>query len=73
AFTRRMRYIVLASGADKVGKWLPEKRNVMADFTKLFGGESPKVPPIMGIAIGADADNTKSRSVAYVANITLEP
>jgi len=73
AFTRRMRYIVIASGADKVGKWLPEKRNVMADFTKLFGGESPKVPPIMGIAIGADADNTKSRSVAYVANITLEP
>ena len=73
AFTRRMRYIVLESGADKVGKWMPEKRNVMADFAKLFGGESPKVPPIMGIAIGADADNTKSRSVAYVANITLEP
>jgi hypothetical protein len=73
AFTRRMRYIVLESGNDKVGKWMPEKRNVMADFTKLFGGESPKVPPIMGIAIGADADNTKSRSVAYVANITLEP
>jgi hypothetical protein len=73
AFTRRMRYIVLASGADKVGKWLSEKRNVLADFTKLFGAESPKVPPIMGIAIGADADNTKSRSVAYVANISLEP
>ena len=73
AFTRRMRYIVLESGVDKVGKWMPEKRNVIADFSKLFGEESPKVPPIMGIAIGADADNTKSRSVAYVANIALEP
>jgi hypothetical protein len=73
AFTRRMRYIVLESGADKVGKWMTEKRNVMADFTRLFGAESPKVPPIMGIAIGADADNTHTRSVAYVANIALEP
>ena len=73
AFTRRMRYIVLESGADKVGKWMPEKRDVMADFVKLFGSESPKAPPIMGIAIGADADNTHTRSVAYVANIVLEP
>ena len=45
----------------------------MADFTKLFGAESAKVPPIMGIALGADADNTKSRSVSYVSNVTLEP
>jgi hypothetical protein len=73
AFTRRMRYIVLESGPAKIGQWKSEKRDVMADFTKLFGAESPKVPPIMGIAIGADADNTKSRSVSYVANIVLEP
>jgi hypothetical protein len=67
-----MRYIVLDSGVDKVGKWMSQKRNVVADFIKLFGAESPKAPPIMGIAIGADADNTKSRSVAYVANLALE-
>ena len=73
AFTRRMRYIVLETGPDKIGKWTSEKRNVNADFVKLFGAESPKVPPIMGIAIGADADNTKSRSVSYVANIALVP
>lgn len=68
-----MRYIVLESGPAKIGQWKSEKRNVMADFTKLFGAESPKVPPVMGIAIGADADNTKSRSVSYVANIQLDP
>lgn len=72
-FTRRMRYIVLETGPDKVGQWKSEKRNVVADFVKLFGAESPKVPPIMGIAIGADADNTQSRSVGYVANISLAP
>lgn len=73
AFTRRMRYIVLESGPAKIGQWKPEKRDVMADFTKLFGAESPKVPPIMGIAIGADADNTKSRSVGYVSQVVFEP
>lgn len=73
AFTRRMRYIVLESGPAKVGQWMSEKRDVMADFLKLFGAESPKAPPITGIAIGADADNTKSRSVSYVADIKLEP
>lgn len=73
AFTRRMRYIVLETGPGKIGQWKSEKRNVMADFTKLFGDESSKVPPIIGIAVGADADNTKTRSVGYVANITLEP
>lgn len=73
AFTRRMRYIVLETGTGKIGQWKSEKRDVMADFTKLFGAESAKVPPIMGIALGADADNTKSRSVSYVSNVTLEP
>ncbi len=73
AFTRRMRYIVLESGSAKHGQWKSEKRNVMADFVKLFGAESAKVPPIIGVAVGADADNTKTRSVSYVANITLEP
>jgi hypothetical protein len=31
------------------------------------------VPPIVGIAVGADSDNTKSHSVAYVSGIVLEP
>ncbi len=72
AFTRRMRYIVLESGPSKLRTWKAEKRNVIADFTKLFGAESATVPPIIGIAVGADADNTHTRSVAYVANIVLE-
>jgi len=73
AFTRRMRYIVLESGPTRLRQWKSEKRNVMADFTKLFGAESAKVPPIIGIAVGADADNTHTRSLSYVANIVLQP
>ena len=73
AFTRRQRYMVLESGADKLGRWVAERRDVGADFTKLFGDESPTVPAILGVAVGADADNTKSHSVSYVSGVVLEP
>ena len=73
AFTKRMRYMVVRSGPQKLNQWTSEKRDVTADFAKLFGGESDTVPPIIGIAIGADSDNTKSHSVGYVTGVALEP
>ena len=73
AFTRRMRYIVVRSGPQRGTQWVSERRDVAADFTKLFGTESDSVPPIIGIAIGADSDNTKTRSVGYVTGVVLEP
>ena len=73
AFTKRMRYVVVRSGPQKLNQWSAEKRDVTADFIKLFGAESDTVPPIIGIAVGADSDNTKSRSVGYVTGLALEP
>ena len=75
AFTRRQRYIVVESGNDRLDRWVPEKRDLAADFTKLFSDESPGgvVPPIVGIAVGADSDNTKSKSISYVSGLVLEP
>lgn len=73
AFTRRIRYIVLESGNDRLDRWVAERRDVGADFMRLFKDESSTVPPIIGIAIGADADNTKSHAVSYVSGIALEP
>ena len=73
AFTRRMRYMVLESGTDRLNKWVAEKRDVGADFLKLFSDEIRTVPPILGVAVGADSDNTQSKSVAYVSAISLEP
>lgn len=73
AFTRRQRYIVVQSGNDRLDKWVAEKRDLAADFTKLFADESNVVPPIVGIAIGADSDNTKAKSVSYVSGLVLEP
>jgi hypothetical protein len=73
AFTRRIRYIVLESGNDRLDRWVGERRDVGADFLRLFKDESTTVPPIIGVAIGADADNTKSHTVSYVSGVTLEP
>ena len=68
-----MRYIVLESGDDRLNRWVSERRDLGADFLRLFKDESPTVPPIVGIAIGADADNTHAHSISYVSGIALEP
>jgi hypothetical protein len=73
AFTKRIRYMVVRSGPQKLNQWTSERRDVTADFIKLFGNESDTVPPIIGVAIGADSDNTKSHSVGYVTGVALEP
>jgi hypothetical protein len=73
AFTRRVRYLVLQSGPAQPHQWPRERRDLAADFTRLFGAESPQVPPLVGVAVGADADNTHGHSVAHVADLVLEP
>ncbi|MEO8278171.1 MAG: DUF3047 domain-containing protein [Ideonella sp.] len=74
AYSRRVRYLVLRSGALAEPRWVAERRDLVADFKLLFGDESPKeVPLIQAIAIGADADNTRGNSLAYIADLRLAP
>jgi len=73
AYTRRMRYLVLQSGAAQPGEWRTERRDVGADFARIFGDESAQMPPVIGIAVGADADNTAGRSLAHVADLVIRP
>jgi hypothetical protein len=74
AFTKRIRMIVLDSGSAKLGQWSAQRRNLVADYQRLFGDESGgKVPEVVGIAISADADNTHGRALAYFGDVTLTP
>ncbi len=73
AFTHRLRYIVLQSGGEQLRQWVEERRDIGADFMKLFGDEVKVLPPLIGIAVGADADNTHSRSLGFVADLVLQP
>lgn len=72
AFTKRVRVIVLRGPEAPLHKWQVEQRDVVADYMRLFGDETDSVPPLMGIGVGGDADNTHGRSVAHVADVTLE-
>lgn len=75
AFSRRVRNLVLRSGPAPAGQpWAAERRDIAADFRLLFGDESPQqVPPLLAVAVGADADNTGGRSVAHVSELELLP
>ena len=72
AFTRRVRMVVLRGPESPLHTWVNEQRDVWADFKLLFGDEADQVPPLVGVAIAADADNTKSHSLAHVASIVLD-
>jgi Protein of unknown function (DUF3047) len=73
AFTKRLRYVVLQSGSGNLRQWVEERRDVGPDFMKFFGAEMSTVPPIIGVALGADADNTHSRSLGFVSDLALQP
>jgi hypothetical protein len=49
-----------------VGQWLTEHRNVVDDFTKIYG-EAPPNPNAIGVAI--DSDDTKSHAESFMGPI----
>ena len=73
AFTKRVRMDVIESGpATQAGGWLSEHRNLMADYKKAFGAEAGDLlPDVVGVAIQADADNTKAHGIAYFSDMDL--
>jgi hypothetical protein len=71
-YTRRVRVIVLRSG---VGGWHDEQRDVGADLRRAFGDEWPAdlpLPQPSALIVAADADNTNSRSTAWIADLRLD-
>lgn len=73
AYTRRMRMIVLRGQGTALMSWAGERRDVRADFLALFGDETQEVPPIIGVSVSADADNTQTRTLSFIADLLLEP
>lgn len=56
------RIMVLRSGPAGLSAWTAEKRNVYADYLKVFGKIAVKNP--VGIAVLTDSDDTRSRAAA---------
>lgn len=72
AFTASLRMMVLDSGELRLGQWITHERDVRADFLRAFGQESATVPPLEGLLVGADADNTAGHSLGYVGDVQLD-
>lgn len=68
AFSDRARMLVVETGAGRLGQWLAYARDVVADYRRAFGEEPP---PIAGIAIMTDADNTGESATACYGDIEL--
>ncbi len=68
AYSDRVRVIVAEGGARRLGQWVSEERNVAADFRAAFGEEAP---PISGIAIAADTDQTGETVRAWIGDISF--
>ena len=65
-YTRRVRSVVVRA---PVGQWQTERHDLANDFLRVFGDEATRVPAVIAILIGADADNTGSRGLAHVNEI----
>lgn len=75
AYTKRVRYVVLQGSGAPLKQWLPQSRDVAADFVRLFGDELPAgsdkgaAPSVSAVVIGADSDNTQARSSGWVGDV----
>jgi Protein of unknown function (DUF3047) len=72
AYTRRVRLMVLRGVGTPLHTWATERRDLRADFLRLFGDEAAEAPPLQALVLSADADNTQGRSLAHVADLNLE-
>jgi len=68
AFTDWVQMVPVRSGTAGTGAWQTERRDLVADYRAAFG-EDP--PPISGVAIMTDADNTGGEATAYFGDIRL--
>jgi hypothetical protein len=70
AYTDRVRMIVVRGGNADAKRWVAEERNVLEDYRRAFGEEPP---PVAGVAIMTDTDDTGTRAVAWYGDINFGP
>ena len=66
AYTPWVKQVAVQRGTTRVGTWQQQRRNVRADYRRLFG-EAP--PSVRGVAIMTDTDNTDGDVTAYYGDI----
>lgn len=62
-YTGSMMMFLREKGAAKVGQWVDEETDVLADYRKAFGKDPPRSA---GLAVMSDSDNTGEKAVAFI-------
>jgi hypothetical protein len=68
--TSRIQYLTVQSGPQDTGRWLHYKRDVVADYRRVYG-EAPGT--IIGVGVLTDGDALKLQFEAWYGDITLAP
>ncbi|HSD43721.1 MAG TPA: DUF3047 domain-containing protein [Burkholderiales bacterium] len=66
AYADRVRMIVVRSGDAAAKRWVADERNVLEDYRRAFDEEPP---PVSGVAIMTDTDDTGSRATAWYGDV----
>jgi len=67
-YASEVKMIILQAGSEKAGKWHEEDINIVENYRKAFGTDPP---PVAGVAIMNDSDNTGESSVSYIDYIEV--
>jgi len=69
AFVSNARMVVVETGSSRLGQWVTEQRDVLADYRKLFGDAADYVD---AVAIMTDTDNAGGSAAACYGDIYFE-
>jgi hypothetical protein len=61
-------FFILRSGAEQVGRWIPERRDVAEDYRRAYG-ERPDNP--RAIAISIDTNDTHGSAAGLIGSIAF--
>lgn len=68
AYTDRAQMMVLRTGMSDTGRWVEERRNLLADLKQLFDTDSATT---LQLAVASDSDNTGAKTSALFADIHM--
>lgn len=69
ARSSRIRYLVVESGNAATGRWQTYRRNVVADFQRVYG-EAPG--RLLSVGVLTDSDDLKGRAEAWYGDLVIE-
>jgi len=63
-------FVVMRSGPSELGTWKSERRDVGADYRRVFG-EDPPSPQVVALSI--DTNDTRSSAASLIGRIAFTP